>query len=104
MDTVQQLETGCTSLHLCVFWFGLEAIVRPHPEDGTSEMDRPEKILSLYLGDAVKSRFTSTHRLLRLVSAEIPCGIEPLRRVLEALLKDQHIRGMHLQRIDRPLP
>ena len=45
--------------------------------------------------------FPSTHRLLRLMSAEIPCGIEPLRRVLDALLTGQHIRGMPLQWDDR---
>ena len=42
-------------------------------------------------------RLPSTHRLLSLVSAEIPCGIEPLRRVPDAFLKGQHIRGMPLQ-------
>ena len=34
-------------------------------------------------------RFASTHKLLRLMSAEIPCGIEPRRRVLYAVLKGQ---------------
>ena len=47
--------------------------------------------------DAHQLRFPSTHRLLSLVSAEIPCGIEPLRRVLVALLKGKSTRGMPLQ-------
>ena len=34
-------------------------------------------------------RFASTHRLLRLKSAEIPCGIEPRRPVLYTVLRGQ---------------